>query len=266
MDPAVAAWEHINNIGFMTAGWQIRNGDRVYNLSGNAGCDVYNLSITGINDAGEMAVDGVDLYGDYHLAYRLTSLPTAPWMSDLTPVLDAAAAIELLEPTRVKLRWAVSGLAPAIAQVQRRVPGEDWTKVGIPSAVRDAFTFQDSTLVPGRAYAYRLAVLEGGKTLYVGAVDVVTPHPATLALLGFFPNPSRGENLSMAIVLPDAGHAEVELLDISGRRVFARQLDAGDPGTLRIPLGPGTRLPPGIYLARVRQGARTATARLTVVR
>ena len=278
VDPAVAAWEHINNLGWMVANvdssgrpnWQIRNGDRVYNpvpsdpKGSDFECNVYDLSISGINDAGEMAVNGTNDYGEVERGYLLTSLPGAPWMDGGVPVLDAAAAIELLEPTRVKLRWAVSGLPPALAKVQRRVPGEDWTDIGTPGAERDAYTFEDAHLVPGRAYAYRLSVLEGGRTLYLGAVDVVTPHPTVLSVLGFFPNPSSGEDVSMAIVLPDAGHAEVELLDISGRRVYMHEFDAADPGTLRF--GLGAHLPPGIYLARVSQGAKHATARLTVVR
>jgi hypothetical protein len=65
--------------------------------------------------------------------------------------------------------------------------------------------------------------------------------------------------------LPAPGPAHLDVLDLSGR-VRAR-LDVSGPldGAI-VSLRAGSHLEPGLYFARVRQGANSASARATLLR
>ena len=81
------------------------------------------------------------------------------------------------------------------------------------------------------------------------------------------PNPARaGATLLFDAV--SAGSARLELFDVSGRRVGERSITLTAPGPQRVPLdGPGSgSRPAGVYLARVTQGDRVATARFIQAR
>jgi hypothetical protein len=87
---------------------------------------------------------------------------------------------------------------------------------------------------------------------------------ARLALHAALPNPSHGQP-SVRLTLADDSPAELEMFDISGRRVLDRSLrDA--PGEHTIALSPGQRLAPGIYLLRLSQHTERATMRVVITR
>jgi hypothetical protein len=79
------------------------------------------------------------------------------------------------------------------------------------------------------------------------------PVTPTLSLDEVFPNPTRGE-IVVRYTLPATETAQLEVLDLAGRRVARR--DAGDlsPGPHEITLGRSERLAPGIYVVKLRQG------------
>lgn len=90
-----------------------------------------------------------------------------------------------------------------------------------------------------------------------GTAVAVPPAPArAFAFEGPAPNPARG-TLAFAVSLAP-GPARLELFDASGRRVRARALDGA--GRSQIVLD-RAGLPPGIYLARLTQSARTLERR-----
>jgi hypothetical protein len=72
--------------------------------------------------------------------------------------------------------------------------------------------------------------------------------------------------LQVWFTLPDAKPATLELLDVSGRRVLAREVGALGAGRHTVRLDPGARVAPGLYWMRLRQGARTLLARGVVIR
>ncbi len=78
------------------------------------------------------------------------------------------------------------------------------------------------------------------------------------------PNPVRGRVVRLQLSLPAAGDALVELIDLAGRRVFSRELGsaASGPQAVELPIEAG--LAPGLYFARVTQGAGARTARVIV--
>ena len=79
------------------------------------------------------------------------------------------------------------------------------------------------------------------------------------------PNPGpRGSLIRFA--LPDATPAALELFDAAGRRLWSRDVGSLGVGEHAVRIGDGAWLPPGIYLTRLVQGKRVATARVAVIR
>ncbi|HTO92468.1 MAG TPA: T9SS type A sorting domain-containing protein, partial [Candidatus Sulfotelmatobacter sp.] len=98
-----------------------------------------------------------------------------------------------------------------------------------------------------------------GTTAVGGAVS------ASFALAGLMPNPGRGDRLTVAFSLASAEPARLELYDVSGRRVSARDVGTLGAGYHVIGLAQGHRLAAGLYVMRLTQGARVATVRAAVV-
>src|SRR5438093_1584654 len=100
--------------------------------------------------------------------------------------------------------------------------------------------------------------MSGGGIQYAGETRVVVPGPARLAFLGSWPQPARGK-LKVSFSLASGEPARLELLDIAGRCVLARQLAGLEPGDHTFGFDEAGRLPPGIYMIRIAQGARSAS-------
>jgi hypothetical protein len=93
-------------------------------------------------------------------------------------------------------------------------------------------------------------------------LDVGHSLPNGLALEGAWPNPSRDE-VHVSCSLPRGGTAFLRLYDSQGRVVATRTVDStvGSRPTLTI----GGRLEPGAYYLQLKQGAISATRRVTIV-
>ncbi len=83
---------------------------------------------------------------------------------------------------------------------------------------------------------------------------------ATLAIEGPRPNPGRGA-LDLAILLPGPGPATLEVFDVAGRRVAAREFGVLGAGRHRARIGAGERLAPGMYVIRLTHGGRSVATR-----
>lgn len=105
----------------------------------------------------------------------------------------------------------------------------------------------------------RITVANG--TLGVGAG---APPRTALALSGAQPNPARGGRLDVRFSLPDAAPARLELYDISGRRVAARDVGALGAGPHAVDLGEGVHVAPGLYLVRLTRDGEQRSARVVV--
>jgi hypothetical protein len=167
-------------------------------------------------------------------------------------------------PDRVVLEWQVE--VPGRVQVERREPGTAWALQGeiAPDGTGRA-GFEDVAVVAGARYGYRLA-LGGEPPTHAGEAWVDVPSRAAFALEGIEPNPSEGRLGLIRISLAGTGGARCELLDVSGRRLAARELDALGPGRHEIRLDPEAGLPAGVYLLRLIEGGKTRTARAAVMR
>ena len=167
---------------------------------------------------------------------------------------------------RVVLVWDGPGAGNLTATVERRTEESAWQPLGPAStAGTDRLRYEDRGVLPGSRYAYRLALGGGGAPAYTAESWVDVPRGYRLALAGFRPNPATGAP-TVAFALADASPATLELLDVSGRRLLAREVGGLGAGahTLRLE---DAAVPPGVYWIRLAQsGAVRCGARGLVVR
>ena len=105
-------------------------------------------------------------------------------------------------------------------------------------------------------------------TFSIGSVTAVGEEPGTkaqFALRVVRPNPTRDE-LRVSFGLPDARAARIEVFDVSGRRVAAREVGGFGPGFHTITMDARRELPSGVYLVRLTQAGKKLTTRAVVVR
>ena len=199
----------------------------------------------------------VDLHGNLS-RYALVS-PEAPTAA-LASLVRVEAGAE-----RIRLTWYAAGNPGLAATVYRRALVGDW--VALASLVADGsgyIRYEDTAISEGTRYGYRLGIMDGGVEAFAGETWVTAERPA-FALLGARPNPARAGAFSVAFVLADDGPAVLEVLDVGGRRLVGREVGALGPGPHALNLGADRRLPPGIYLVRLRQGGIERVVRAAVI-
>ena len=79
-------------------------------------------------------------------------------------------------------------------------------------------------------------------------------------------NPQAAGSLTVSFALPEASRATLELIDVSGRVVSRRDVGAFGAGRHTVSLSDGVAPPAGVYFVRLAQGARSASARVTLLR
>jgi hypothetical protein len=193
------------------------------------------------------------------------------WLSE-DVVWNGATATQLAlqsaeaSADRVTLIWQGAGAGALEATVERRTEETDWAALdaAIPEGA-DLLRYEDAAVVPGTRYGYRLAYVERGEARHTAASWVEVPERLALALEGFQPNPAR-RGAVVAFTLPSSGRGSLEVLDVSGRRVYRQRLDGLGAGQHTLAIEPPRGLAPGVYLIRLTHEGRTVTARGAMVR
>lgn len=164
----------------------------------------------------------------------------------------------------VLLAW-LSAETPLAATVERRREGDAYVAIGQAIAGPDGLiVFDDTAVIPGARYDYRLAVdIGGGRIEYFGQVQVDVPGRSRFAFLGATPNPAT-QQLVLSFSLSTREPARLELIDVTGRRVLARDLDPG-AGPRQLDLGSTTNFRAGIYMVRIIQAGRRVMGKVAVV-
>ncbi len=166
------------------------------------------------------------------------------------------------------LRWHAPPEMPLSATLYRRASGIPETALGeLDSDPQGDLAWLDVDLEPGYRYHYELSVRGAEGETRVGAVSIDVPDagPAALAIEQLAPNPSAG-GFRVRFRRRDLTPARLEILDLSGRRVFALYLgpEYGVRGVVDV--GRTAPLRPGLYVVRVAQTGGSATAKAVVVR
>jgi hypothetical protein len=78
-------------------------------------------------------------------------------------------------------------------------------------------------------------------------------------------NPVLGGRLTVTFALPSDAPATLEVLDVGGRQVIEREVGSLGAGRHALTLSSETPMAAGIYFVRLKQGARSAIARVTVL-
>ncbi|MEO5618437.1 MAG: T9SS type A sorting domain-containing protein, partial [Candidatus Eisenbacteria bacterium] len=182
-----------------------------------------------------------------------------------TPTLLSFVSGQAL-PDRVRLTWFAAEERNLTATIYRRTTSDLWSALGrVSSDGTGRIFYEDRDVSAGARYGYRLGVMEGRGEVFLGETWVDIPRAAAFGLAGLRPNPAVMD-LTVAFSLPDASPAKLEVLDIAGRRIVAREVGELGPGNHVLNLTEGRTLAPGVYLLRLTQGARALTARASIVR
>ncbi len=169
------------------------------------------------------------------------------------------------QPDRIRLTWYAAGNPGLSATVYRRTASTAWTSLGqIASDGTGYLRYEDRSVLTGMQYGYRLGIVDGGAEAFVGEAWG-TAVRLTLALEGARPNPAVAGQLRVSFTLPEAAQARIELIDVGGRRMAARDVGSLGPGRHSVDLGEDVNIPPGIYLARLTQGGRSLMRRIVVL-
>ncbi len=191
-----------------------------------------------------------------------------------TPTRIHLAASRVTEAGAVRLTYAGTLDPDARATVERSDDGVAWSALGTLGTATDGlWIYEDATVEPGRRYAYRLAFANADGTA-AGVTDAAwVDVPAGALAFGFARVPANPLAIGAAAqftVGMGAGSpgsdARLELVSASGRIAWTRALTAppGAPSlTLDVPTG---QLAPGVYWARLVQGAHQQSRKLVLVR
>jgi hypothetical protein len=97
------------------------------------------------------------------------------------------------------------------------------------------------------------------------AIPVGPDGRPLLHIDGAIPNPARAGAVVLRLTLPDSAPADLEVLDVAGRRVASRAVGSLGAGRHRVTLTPAQPMRPGIYFARLRRGGVQQVTRFCVV-
>jgi len=167
------------------------------------------------------------------------------------PVLEASA-----DGAGARVSWRMPATdAPLV--VERSEDGGDWLEWGEVTPANGVAYFVDARVVPGKRYGYRLA---GAAAVAWVQVPVGVPQLA----LALAPNPARGD-VVVALGVDRTAPIALRLLDLQGRVMSSRRLDAPTPGVHVVSLVTSGRVPPGLYFVRLERGSDVITRRVTLL-
>ena len=192
---------------------------------------------------------GADIY-----AQRLLGDTPVP----ATASLERAAA----RPDRVSLEWRVSEAVPELV-LERSRDASKWSELArlVPGSL-GRVTYEDTDVRPGEALAHRIHFQSGERQVWTVPVWVEVPR-AELAIRVLLA--ATRDRLSLEVTLASDEPAQLELLDVKGRRLQSHDVSRLGTSPMRLELGLGD-LASGIAWLRLRQGNHMRTLRLSIMR
>lgn len=221
-------------------------------------------AIYGVN---ALSLGGTTVYagGSFGMIGGLPLTGIAAISDVTTPTLLSLVSAEA-EPDRVRLKWFAANNPGLVATVYRRTETGEWKSLGqVAADGTGRMVHEDTQVTAGARYGYRLGVTQGEAEEFLGETWVNVPRAPGFTLAGARPNPA-GQDLTVALSLPDASPARLELVDLAGRRVFARDVGRLGAGNHVVHVAHGHTLVAGVYLLRLTRGAHSLTTRAVIVR
>ena len=250
--------QHLTASGGLAPGWPSAGLPLVFDPTNSTRQEESQIVPDGVGGAIVVWNDSRDIWQEQLYAQRY--IGDGP-----TPVLVSLASVQAL-PDHVEIIWLDPSLVLAEATVQRRHEREEWIALG--RAIFDGagrLRFEDRGISAGARYAYRLSWIESGVERFSAETWVDVPAALAFALDGARPNPATGP-LAVVFTLAKAAPATLELMDVSGRQVIAREVGSLGAGRHEIRLGECGCTPAGMYLLRLTQAGHSLIRRVAVVR
>ena len=186
-------------------------------------------------------------------------------LNEAVPTLASLVSSNAM-PGRVDLAWEISS-SDGLVTVYRRAGDGPWTELDrLTPDGTGRIAFVDLDVIAGARYGYRLGLPGNGGEVFAGEVWVDVPKVARFALRGMTPNPAPAAAGLIRFSLADASPARLELMDVSGRQVFSREVGDLGPGEHVVRASGAGALAPGVYLVRLTQGGHTLTAKAATIR
>src|SRR5207245_859246 len=160
-----------------------------------------------------------------------------------TPAVLALVQVEA-HPGWVGLTWYSAEGSGLRATVFRRVPGGEWLRLAeVEGDGTGHIRYEDRAASAGQRLAYRL----GHEGTFTAETWVDVPARLALELRGLVPNPATGGEATASFTLATGSPATLELLDVAGRRVSARDVGSLGAGSFQLRLDEARGLAPGLY-------------------
>src|SRR5262249_38281130 len=160
--------------------------------------------------------------------------------------------------------WMCRDGAGTSATIERKSGDDAWSPLATVQAdAEGAIAFTDTPPADRWRQSYRVGVTKGGETTYSAPFEVQLQEVRQPVLMGAYPNPSRTGSFEVRFQLPGPAAAPLEMIDVRGRVVWARDVTAANPGveTVHLPTPPAA----GVYLMRLFQDGKTSTLKTVVL-
>ena len=195
-------------------------------------------------------------------------------------ILDGPTAVEAIlvdshaESEGVRLAWSIPLSGGTPVTVERRTMESAWTSLRETVVPEDrVLTVEDTDVIPGVRYGYRLAFWSGSERDYSSESWIEVPRapeaPGVVRLLPGRPNPSSATFRTRQYV-PREGRFRLSVLDVQGRviRVLEdRPLSPGWHDSLWDGRdASGSEVGSGVYVLRIEGGGETAVQKLVLMR
>lgn len=199
--------------------------------------------------------------GVYSIDYELCDqfIPPSCKTVSITVTVTAALPVELLEFSAkaqahsVLLNWATaSELQNKGFEIERSADGRNWTAIGwVATQGRNTGQYQYTDVAPfaGINY-YRLKQVDNNGYFEYSSIATVQYGKEGIST-SVFPNPVK-EQLTVAILAPQAGTAQVDLFDLRGQTISTSIIDT-EKG-INTKIIDTALLPEGIYFLQINNG------------
>lgn len=185
-----------------------------------------------------------------------------------TLAVDWLSVGAVMKGADVELSWRVTGeLSGDLYHVERSADGSIFEVVAAESgrqagAAIAAYSYLDPSLRAAGALNmyYRITAISADGSFSQSPVVQVWIDPELRTVLELYPNPARGNPVTLQYALPGSAGVTVELLNPVNQTVYRQQLSANN-GALLIP---SADLAPGLYVLKIFDRYRIETRKLLV--
>lgn len=169
-------------------------------------------------------------------------------------------------PGHARLIWRVDAGVASSFTASRRTGTNDWQQLGTYARDDSGHVVVDDRQAPeGERAQYRLTLSHDSQIVNLAPVAVDIPRaPERLVLHRAWLTASHN-TIAASIALPRGAPAQLDVLDVTGRRIGNLSLGSLEPGEQTVQFTPQQRLRSGIYFVRVHQGAQARVARIVVI-